>query len=136
MRTYLPALSLVLLASWTGAARQDDPGRELRKHLRGTKWQWDGGGGEIVVFGDNGYVGHEGWTRRGLITRWDAIDKRAVLLRIERGRTRDLYAVLTFNDKTTAYDGFNFHGSSRLKTSTRLHTETSGPNQQVEGIGR
>jgi hypothetical protein len=136
MRTYLVALSLLLPASWAGAAEEDDPGHELREHLRGTTWQWDGGGGEVVVFGDNGYVDHEGWTQRGLVTRWDVIDKRTALLRIERGRADDLYAVLVFKDDLSSYEGFNFHGGARLKTSTRLQKKGDGPNRQVQGIDR
>lgn len=83
------------------------------------------------MFRDNGYVEHGGWTRRGLITRWDVIDRRTVLLRIERGRTRDLCALLVFDEEISSYDGFNYHGGARLKASAQLHIEGEERNQQA-----
>ncbi|MCP4262534.1 MAG: LamG domain-containing protein [Planctomycetes bacterium] len=132
MRVLFVILSLLIFGASGKAGAQDDAGCKLRKHLRGTMWQWDGSGGEVVRFVDNGYVKHEGWTRRKLITRWDVIDRRTVLLRIERGRNHDLYALLMFNDEITAYDGFNFHGGSRLKTSIKLHMEDETRKQQAQ----
>jgi hypothetical protein len=125
MRVYVIAVCLLLSVASAGMARQVDPGRELRLRLRGTRWQWDGAGGEVIVFGDNGYIEHEGWACRDLITRWDVIDRRTVLLRIERGREQDLYSVLVFNEDMTSYGGFNFHGAARLKASTRLDRTTA-----------
>ena len=127
MRMPLIAFTVLLAADYATAVEPPDPGRELRNRLRGTKWQWDGGGGEAVTFADNGYVENVGWDRRGLITRWDVIDKRTVLLRIERGRAHDLYAVLTFNRDMTSYQAFNFHGGARLRTSKRWSRADRGP---------
>ncbi len=127
MRMSVIALMGLLAANVASAVESADPCRPLREHLRGTKWQWDGGGGEVVTFADSGYVEHEGWNKRGLITRWDVVDRRTVLLRIERGRSHDLYAVLKFDDDMTSYNGFNFHGGARLKTSLRWSTEDTGP---------
>src|SRR5687767_891290 len=57
----------------------------LREHIAGSGWHWDGPqSGEKVVFGSNGYVKHEGWDARGLVTRWEVIDHHTVLLEIER----------------------------------------------------
>lgn len=131
MRMSMIAFTVLLAANYATAAKPPDPGRELRDHLRGTKWQWDGGGGEAVTFADNGYVENVGWGKRGLITRWTVIDKRTVLLRIERGRTRDLHAVLMFNRRMTSYDAFNFHGGARLQTSKRWSKADTGPTKSM-----
>ncbi|MHC4596960.1 MAG: LamG domain-containing protein [Planctomycetota bacterium] len=132
MRRYLVALSVLLLAGSVRAAEQGDAGRELRRHLRGTKWQWDGGTGETVVFGDNGSVETDGWTRRGLITRWEAVDRRTVLLQVVRGRPQDLYALLVFDNDMSSYDGFNFCGGTRLNASTQLPMDDEKRIQQAE----
>lgn len=132
MRMSVIAFTVLLAANYATAAERPDPGRELRNHLRGTKWQWDGDGGEAVTFADNGYVENVGWDKRGLITRWDVIDKRTVLLRIERGRTHDLYAVLMFNRDMTSYHAFNFHGGARLQTSKRWSKADMGLNRRMD----
>lgn len=120
MKTCFVVATAILLTGLFSATGNPDANKELRERLRGTQWQWDGGGGEVVTFKADGYIEHEGWTESGLLTRWDVIDRRTVLLRIERGRDRDRYAVLTFNDDMTSYDGYNFHGCKKLAASRRL----------------
>ena len=132
MRMSVIALMVVLAANVASVAESADHCRPLREYLRGTKWQWDGDGGEAVTFADTGYVENVGWDKRGLITRWDVIDKRTVLLRVERGRTHDLYAVLTFNRDMTSYHAFNFHGGARLQTSKRWSKADTGPNRSMK----
>ena len=68
----------------------------------------------------NGYVEHPGWTARGLLTRWDAVDGHTVILRVVKGRDHDLYAVLLFADDFGSFGGYNFHGGSTLRESHRL----------------
>ena len=133
MRMYLVTLGLMLFCSLVSASEQD---YELNQHIRGTKWQWDGNGGEVVVFAANGYVEHEGWTQRGLVTRWEVIDKRTVRLTIERGRTQDKYAFLIFNDDITSYGGINFHRGDKLHTSICLDNEktTASVNQTNSNV--
>ena len=126
MRAYLTVVWVLLSVASASAANSLDPGRELRRHLRGTMWQWDGAGGEVVVFADDGYMRHEGWTDRHLVTRWDVIDRRTVLLTVESGRAQDLYSILVFNEDMTSFDGFNFHGETRLEASTQLGGTTAG----------
>lgn len=92
---------------------------DLYACLAGSRWQWDGPNGEEVVFQPDGYVEHPGWSARGLVTRWEAIDRRAVLFEIERGRTQNLYAVLVFSDDVKTFSGYNF-GGLRLLESRRL----------------
>ena len=74
-------LATVYPATCTGS---EDPCETLRARLCDSLWQWDGPGGEQVFFKRNGYIEHVVWTRRGLITRWQAIDRRTVLQQIER----------------------------------------------------
>ena len=135
MIMYLATLGLMLFCSLVSASEQD---YELNQHIRGTKWQWDGNGGEVVVFAANGYIEHEGWTQRGLVTRWEVIDKRTVRLTIERGRTQDKYAFLIFNDDITSYGGINFHRGDKLHTSTRLDngTTTASVNQTNSNVAQ
>ena len=97
-----------------------DSGKQLNEHIANSLWQWDGDGGEKIFFNGNGYIENQVWTSRQLITRWETIDRRTVLLEIESGRTRDLYAVLVFSEDLSSFNGFNFHGGSRLNTSFRL----------------
>ncbi len=95
-------------------------GRQLAEHITNSLWQWDGAGGEKITFNANRLVENEGWTARKLVTRWQVIDRRTVLFEIESGRSRDSYAVLTFNEDMSSFDGFNFHGQTRIKPSLRL----------------
>lgn len=109
-----------LADSTSGNGQGYDSGEQLKEDITNSLWQWDGDGGEKITFNGNGYIEHPGWTSRRLVTRWEAIDRRTVLLEIESGRTRDVYAVLVFSEDLSSFDGFNFHGGSRLKRSLRL----------------
>ena len=109
------------LADPTFEEGQDhDSGKQLKEHIADSLWQWDGDGGEKIFFNGNGYVENQSWTSRQLVTRWETIDRRTVLLEIESGRTQDLYAVLVFSEDLSSFNGFNFHGGSRLKKSLPL----------------
>jgi hypothetical protein len=101
-------------------ARRGDYGEGLRGHIVGSDWEWDGSSGETVRFGEDGYVEHPGWTARGLLTRWDAVDGHSVILRVVKGREHDLYAVLLFADDFGSFGGYNFQGGSTLRESHRL----------------
>ena len=92
----------------------------LRDRISNSCWQWDGRSGETIRFDENGYVGHPGWLARGLVTRWEIVDGHSVLLRVEEGRTRDLYAILLFSDDFSSFSGYSFHGRSRLAESHRI----------------
>ena len=112
---------VVILAAMQLAlgAENGPPTTELLSHITNSRWQWDGTGGEAVVFKEDGYVEHDGWTRRGLLTRWQVIDRRTVLLKIEKGRARDLYAVLMFNEDFSSFEGLDFHNGSKVRSSQR-----------------
>ena len=125
MKKLLIGIVVVLAVSqFVSAVENNDPTQELLSHITNTLWQWDGTRGETVLFQENGYVEHGGWTQRGLVTRWEVIDRRTVLLKIERGRTRDLYAILIFKEDMSSFEGFNFHGGSKLRVSQKVSEET------------
>lgn len=42
------------------------------------------------------------------MTRWEAIDRRTVLLYIEKGRDRDRIAILEFSESLGEFKGFDF----------------------------
>lgn len=109
-----------LVDTTLGKTQEHDSRKQLKDHIANSLWQWDGDGGEKIFFNGNGYIEHPGWTSRRLVTRWETIDRRTVLLEIESGRTRDLYAVLVFSEDLSSFNGFNFHGGSRLKRSLSL----------------
>ena len=95
-------------------------GGVLRCHIVGSDWQWDGSSRETVRFREDGYVENAGWTARGLLTRWDAVDSHTVILRVLEGRSQDLYAILLFADDFSSFGGYNFQGGSILAESHRL----------------
>lgn len=104
----------------------DELANRLAGRLNDTFWQWDGPYGETILFQADGTVEHAGWTGRGLVTRWEAIDRRTVLLIIDKGRTQDLYAVLMFDEAVSAFAGYNFHYGTRLEVSRKLDLPVEG----------
>lgn len=83
----------------------------LWHRVANTSWQWDGSSGETVLFGSDGYVQQSGWAARGLITKWTIVDCHTIVLRVEKGRDRDLYAILLFDDDFSSFAGYNFYGT-------------------------
>jgi hypothetical protein len=81
----------------------------LEKRLKDKDWQW---GGETVRFQADGLATNSVWDQAGLVTSWKVIDRRTVLLYIERGRDVNRYAVLTFSRDADSYSGFGFEGTS------------------------
>lgn len=126
MKTVFLIICILLAGLQCTVAAENAYTHELRQYLNNTLWQWDGDGGETVFFNENGGVENDGWTKRHLITRWEVIDRRTVLLKIERGRSRDLYAILTFKEDLSSFDGWNFHGGSRIKVSYEIKDWQAG----------
>ncbi|MBN1943938.1 MAG: hypothetical protein JW849_11650 [Phycisphaerae bacterium] len=110
-------------ATATYSARIYDSEISLMEIINNSHWQWDGNHGERIFFNGNGYVEHEGWKRRDLVTRWEIIDRRTVVLEIESGRATDTKAVLTFSDDASFFTGINFHGGTRIMKSYRLDNQ-------------
>lgn len=120
--------SVIILAAIISLAAEEkkDPTSQLKKELTETTWQWDGDGGEEVHFQKNGFIEHPGWTKRGLKTQWIVIDKRTVLFKIVKGRNSDRYAILTFNENMTAYNGHIFHHGMGIKLSRKIDKHPIG----------
>lgn len=92
----------------TSPAGSDSPNdvAALQASLVGTAWQWTPT--ETIQFNADGTVTNAGWP--GLTTTWKVIDRRTVLLFIERGRSNDRYAILSFTPDASAYSAYGFGG--------------------------
>ncbi|VTS00839.1 unnamed protein product [Gemmata massiliana] len=86
----------------------------LQAYLANTSWTW--GNCRLKA---NGYVENKGWDSAGLVTRWEAIDRRTVLFSIEKGRDVNRLAVLVFNEELTEFQGIDFNGKDRIPVSKR-----------------
>lgn len=86
----------------------------LHRYIAGSAWTWGD-----MRFKPTGHVEVKDWDARGLVTRWEAVDRRTVLLIIEKGRDQDRYAVLTFNEELTEFRGYDFNGKDRIPASKR-----------------
>ncbi len=84
----------------------------LQSRLNGSLWHW--GAEDFVRFEPNGTIANAGWTARGLLTSWKVIDRRTVLLVIERGRVQDRYAILTFTPNIDGYTGYGFEAAKPI----------------------
>jgi hypothetical protein len=80
----------------------------LRKQLAGTTWNWQ----KVAQFRfrDDGTVQQPSWEER-VTTRWEPVDRRTVVFFIERGRTTDRIALLSFAEDLQEYSGYDFDGS-------------------------
>jgi hypothetical protein len=58
----------------------------------------------------NGLVRDPGWDGRGLVTSWEAVDRRTVIMRIERGRSDNKTAVLMFSEGLKRSHSIDFEG--------------------------
>lgn len=89
---------------------------DLRKFLSGSQWEW--GPKENLTLKPDGDAHNPGWvTREGWSTRWDAVDRRTIVLVIVKGRNTDRLAVLVFSEDLASFDGFGFD-SGRLRKVT------------------
>ena len=89
----------------------------LRVALTGSVWQW-GTDGDLV-FRKDGYVGHKGWEAGGLVTRWEVLDRRTVMLEIERGREKNIHEILVFSESIGEYTAFGFGNTIGNKTEPK-----------------
>ena len=90
-------------------------GEELKSRLAGTTWQW--AGTNTIRFDSDGMVSNKDWAARGLVTRWEPVDQRTVVLVIQQGRTHNLYAILSFDANIGSYRGLDFEGGKKLWVS-------------------
>jgi hypothetical protein len=97
------------LRSRTVATKED-----LQKHLSDSVWAWDDG----LKLNADGSTEQRAWQAARLVTRWEAVDRRTVVLWIERGRDSNRTATLVFNEEMTEATGFGFDGA-RIKSLKR-----------------
>ena len=88
---------------------------DLQKYLSGTSWSW----GDNFKFKPDGYVEVKEWDGRGLVTKWESVDRRTVVLVIEKPRDASRIAVITFSEKLTEFTGYDFDGKNRIPPSKR-----------------
>jgi hypothetical protein len=94
-------------------------GEALRRRLSGTKWEWSN---ETIVLREDGLVEQPNWAGRGLETRWAAFDEHTVVFFITKGRNKDRFATLHFNEDLTRWDGTSFEGK-RSQDNRRIPDE-------------
>jgi len=80
---------------------------QLQRFLIGTKWEW---GADTLELTRDGTVREANWVSRGLVTRWEAIDRRTVLLTITSGRDDNRLALLRFDENLMHHDAISFEG--------------------------
>jgi hypothetical protein len=80
---------------------------DLKRALAGSRWAWDE---SPLVLQADGVARHAGWEANKLTTRWDAIDRRTVILVVEKGRDTDRIAVLEFTESLEEYRGIDHRG--------------------------
>ncbi len=89
---------------------------ELKKSLSGSKWKWHE---SPLTLQTDGYAKHPTWEANKLIVKWEVVDRRTVLLIIEKGRDQDRYSILEFSEGLDSFKGFDF-GSGRFDAKKRI----------------
>jgi hypothetical protein len=114
-------VSDVVKAATPESAGETDsaPSPDLKKLLPNTRWEWSMG--QSVVFRPDGTIGNADWESRGLVTRWQILDHRTVLVVIEKGRDSNRYAILTFDKPATSYSVFGFENAEQMLGKHRLN---------------
>lgn len=79
---------------------------ELQKALADTTWTLDGG----MKLKADGYVQCKLWESAGLAVKWEAVDRRTVVIVIEKGRDTNRTMAITFSEDLTEFGGFMFDG--------------------------
>jgi len=88
----------------------------LKKALGGTKWKWDE---SPLILQSDGLAKHPGWDASKIVTKWEVVDRRTVILIIEKGRNINRYAILEFSESLDEFKGFDFE-QGRLEVKKRL----------------
>ena len=91
----------------TGARTTEVETKEdLQNYLPETVWDWGTG----LKLRADGLLEQREWTANSLVTKWEAVDRRTIVLWVEKGRKSDRTAILTFNEDLTEFQGFGFDG--------------------------
>jgi hypothetical protein len=102
-----------------------DKSKPLAEFLAGTKWLWYARAIDVLEFRPDGKVELADWTRRGLVTGWEATGPNQVTLKIISGRTNNLTATLIFSDDRTSFTGTDFTRGRQIAKSPRTGVEKS-----------
>jgi WD40 repeat protein len=97
---------------------------DLHQRLAGSRWEWERG--KPLVLQEDGYADLpriDGQPE--LLVKWEAIDRRTVMLIVEQGRNVDRFAYLQFSEDLNEFTGFNFSNVERLIEHIRL--DKGGP---------
>ena len=89
---------------------------ELRRALAGSRWDW---GDHPVVLKPDGFAKHNVWDGLAFVIKWEAIDRRTVVLTFLKGRDANRIAVLEFSEALNEFKGIDFDGSE-MKVKKRL----------------
>ncbi|MSR52185.1 MAG: hypothetical protein EXS09_02720 [Gemmataceae bacterium] len=111
------------LASGSGTTNQPTRDEELYKALSGTQWAW----GQGVEFQTDMNAVNADWKTAGFTMRWDPIDRRTVVVNLERGRGNNRLAVLTFSDDLKQFNGYEFERLNRLNIVNRKGEAAGAP---------
>jgi hypothetical protein len=79
---------------------------ELRRTLSGTTWDWDDG----LTLKADGSVDQKTWAASGLVARWEVVDRRTVVIIVDKGRNVNRVTVLTFSEDLSSFAGIGFEG--------------------------
>jgi hypothetical protein len=100
--------------NWAAAINTKE---DLSRFLVDTVWNWQDGG---MALRGNGLVNHPEWASRGLITRWEAFDRRTLLLVVEKGRKINRYAILQLSEDLSEFSGYDFENGRIVNKIQRL----------------
>jgi WD40 repeat protein len=112
-----------------------DAKQELHRLLAGSRWQWTGG---VLTLKDDGSVGFPR-SAGNLLAKWEPIDRRTVLVRIEQGKPHDRMALLQISEDGRELTGYDFEHAARVPPRKRLNAgpvppPVGSPNSPVMGI--
>ncbi len=80
---------------------------DLKQYLGNTTWAVD----MDFTLKPDGSTTQKNWESRGLVVRWEVVDRRTIVLFITKGRNSNLTATYTFSEDLSEFHGFQFDGS-------------------------
>lgn len=101
-----------------GGKPATNPVDEFKRSITGSRWDWGDG---VLLLKPDGYVAHPLWDGMGLVTKWEAVDRRTVVFVIAGGRNVNRLAVLEFAEDMGSFSGRDFiSGDKRLTPKKRV----------------
>lgn len=96
---------------------------ELFQSLAESEWGW----GKGVQFKSDRYLWNVDWQAGGMLVRWEPVDRRTVLLLLERGRKVDRHGVLTFSEDLREFSGIDLEAATLTSMKRVPGTEAKPP---------